>query len=371
MTVMKRRLIVALVGIGLTLVVAGAVPLLVSAQEATPEATVEVAVPEATEEAAPAARPVLPMEVMLDEKNSYCAICHLQPDRSVTLPDGSVKSLYANPLEIAASVHGVNSENPLGCLDCHGENAFPHSGPSPAGARPSTINAVEICTECHTNQHEVLQTGLHAEAIRAGNLEAAVCTDCHGAHDVRPALQARTLTASVCGECHTQTLVEWQASPHGDMGPLGCGSCHSPHTQVLRTGSNSTQLCINCHKVLPDQWVHAQHITVGSPVECADCHMYVPQTQTVASAPLGTGHTMEVTTIPCSSCHEERSLQAVASGQTGSSATATVTPASVEEVSTRGSETGITQLLQGLILGLGFGVTGAAVFLTRGNRRPY
>ena len=76
--------------------------------------------------------------------NSYCAICHSQPGRVMTLADGSVLNLYVPPALIADSAHGTNSSHPLGCIDCHGEDIFPHSGPSPAGVRAYRIETSQL-----------------------------------------------------------------------------------------------------------------------------------------------------------------------------------------------------------------------------------
>ena len=57
----------------------------------------------------------------------------------MTLADGSVLNLYVPPALIADSAHGTNSSQPLGCIDCHGEDIFPHSGQSPASARAYRI----------------------------------------------------------------------------------------------------------------------------------------------------------------------------------------------------------------------------------------
>jgi hypothetical protein len=394
--------IVSLVGVGLTLILAGVLPLVVSAQEATsPEATpeVETLATEAqtaetpSEAAVPAGAEVTPEPVYqvgdppeVTGSNSYCMICHNQPWHTVTLPDGSIQNLYVNPDTIAASVHGEDSESgTLGCIDCHGADSFPHDQPTPPDERSYTLGAVSMCVSCHADQVAELEMGLHEEAIRAGNRSAAVCTDCHGAHDVQPVVEEPDLIAGVCGDCHTSTLEEWRVSAHVDIGPLGCATCHSPHSQRLRAGNTPSELCINCHEDMPDIFTHVTH--VGSEmVNCTDCHMYTPtQPDTVAVAltvaTMPTGHTMRMDTTPCTTCHEQlvssgewdRLVAARPAAETAppdeSALTVDIAPgaelAAAEAVTAQSS---VVPLIQGLILGLGFGVTFAAVFITRGNR---
>jgi deoxycytidylate deaminase len=323
----------------------------------------------------------LPREITGD--NSYCLVCHNQPWRSVTFGDGAIQNLYVDPDTIAASVHGADSSGgTFGCIDCHGDDAFPHNNPTPADERAYTLYAVSLCASCHEDQVTELESGLHEEAILAGNHEAAVCTDCHSAHDVRPIVEEPDLIAGVCGDCHQTTLVEWQGSAHVDIEPLGCVTCHSQHTQRLRVGNTPDELCVNCHKpedVMPI-FVHEQHLTDTADVTCLDCHMYRGEHADGQAIPISTGarttgHSMLMDATPCNTCHEEL----VDSGEWAAliedrptvetpTEVALVPQTEVEAVAEAATEVSYVQLLQGLILGLGFGVTFAAVFIARGNR---
>lgn len=360
----RRSLIILCVGVGLTLMLAGLVPLAATAQESTP-------VPEATEASVydPSTPPITPTG-----NNSYCAVCHSQPLRAVALPDGFTLRLYVTPQMIADSVHG--GETPLGCVDCHGIDAFPHSGPTPSSHRQYTLDSVKMCVGCHVTEATDLQNGLHEQAILAGNTAAAVCTDCHGAHDVLPVNEQPEITAGICGTCHTDTLVQWQGSPHVNIGPLGCASCHSPHTQMIRAGDTPNGLCLNCHEeelVQIDLWVHTSHINPDSEVGCVDCHMHfdgtTPDAQTVSLNPLnGGGHTMSVVTVACTTCHENYVSVEVTPEAPQPPTTAVINEEGDAEPA-RGGTGEFVELLQGLILGLGFGATGAAIFVSRGNPR--
>lgn len=322
-------------------------------------------------------------------ENGYCTICHNQPLRTVRLGDGSSLNLYVNPDMVIGSVHGPSADQPgLGCLDCHGQDAFPHVGPPPADGRQYTLEMVSLCTGCHTTQAEDLQHGLHAQAIANGNLEAAVCTDCHGAHHIQSAENFPDLVAGVCGDCHEQTLAEWQISAHADIGPLGCASCHDYHAQTLRVGETSTELCMNCHEDnMPELHVHDAHLTGESPVDCVSCHMYredlteeEAQFVSILDAP-STGHSMLLDTTPCTTCHAELSESGewaqiiserynVETGEQVDAGAEGVEAAAIEEAHTEEDDDSIvnTSSLQGLLVGLGLGVTFAIVFVTRSMR---
>lgn len=379
----RRSLIVFFAGAGITLLIAGLLPFIALAQEGTAEPS-----PEATPEATPTGFYNLENAPVIEAtgNNSYCIVCHTQPLHTVTLQDGNILNLYVNPETIANSVHGVN--NPagrLGCVDCHGENSFPHSGATPTDHRAYTLRSVQFCINCHADEADALQHGLHEQAILRGNTQAAVCTDCHGAHNIQEVARFPELVAGVCGECHETTLAEWRSSLHVDIGPLDCATCHSPHSQQIRTGTNSNELCLNCHKEMPAIFSHNQHVVENSTVQCVNCHMFVApedSTQVVSNSPVplgATGHTMQVQTLACNTCHQDmvdsgKWAQIVGDIETVRAERDALQQRVSELETVQVSEgapqdTTFLQLVQGLILGIGFGITIAAVFIARGNRQ--
>lgn len=410
----NRSLRILCLGLGLTLLIVGLVPFAFAQDDPTEEPTVVVTEASAgVDEQATEPAPVETEEPVSDEElsttgetapqdepsvegmpeggptgdNSYCAICHNQPMRVVTLADGYALNLYVPPDALHNSVH-----RDLGCVDCHGEDAFPHNDPTPIDNRVYTIDSVTMCESCHEDASHDLSMGLHHQAIMEGNLEAAVCTDCHGAHDVQRVAREPQLVAGICGDCHVNTVSEWRVSPHVDIGPLGCATCHQPHRQTIRGEYTANELCINCHKAMPDQWIHSQHIGVAygeKEVGCVDCHMYVhptDNTQTVSLNPddLLSGHSMIVDTASCTTCHEQAGDLPVSQVEPP---TADVTVPEVREGGENASTlidsnvtdpdqelenaetTDLVPLIQGLLLGLGVGATFAAIFVARGNRR--
>lgn len=388
MTTARRQLIVFLTGAGLTMILAGLLPFIAAAQETTPEAT-------ATLEGEPPAEAtaqvydlenVVPVEPSGD--NSYCIVCHNQPLHTVTMQDGNILNLYVNPDIIANSVHGAGSETgTLGCIDCHGADSFPHNGPTPTDQRAYSLRSVSFCLGCHSDEVDALQNGLHEQAILAGDTTAAVCTDCHGAHDIQPVEEFPELVAGVCGDCHESTLGEWRASAHVDIGPLDCATCHSPHSQRLRVGETTDDLCMNCHKDMPEIFSHTQHTGSGdSTVACIDCHMIAPEpagadAQTVSDERMPyASHSMLVETFACNTCHEEMVVSGEWAQFIGDADILRAERAELQariadlessqaSVAAAGEASSYLQLIQGLILGIGFGITAAAVFIARGNRR--
>jgi predicted CXXCH cytochrome family protein len=191
--------------------------------------------------------------------DSYCLVCHAQPDQVYTLADGSTFDIAVDPQEIANSVHGTGSEvGPLGCEDCHGENIFPHTRPLPASNRGYTAQqSATICASCHEEQTAEMKDSVHLDALAAGNLSAATCVDCHGAHDVQPAGESPQDVAQTCGNCHAAVFEEFE---------------HSVHGEALFEGDPNVPTCTNCHGVHGIQNPTTAMFRNRSPALCADCH---------------------------------------------------------------------------------------------------
>lgn len=191
--------------------------------------------------------------------NAYCAVCHSQEGRTVELADGLILNLHVTPDMIANSVHGTsNPEGVLGCVDCHGADAFPHDDPLPESGRAFTIQMSQICTDCHVDQAQDNLDGVHAQGLANGNLRAAVCVDCHGAHDVQPIQDHPELAAQTCGTCHTSIFDEFKESIHGEA--------------LLVNGDTNAPTCTTCHGVHGINTPTTAQFRNRSPELCADCH---------------------------------------------------------------------------------------------------
>lgn len=260
---MRRHLINFCFGAGLTLMALGLWPLLrsnVSAQEPTESPTEALA----TQEAVPAQGADDASQAPSDHppisgNNAYCALCHAREDFTLELANGSVLDLHIDPQVLQDSVHGTsNPEGALGCVDCHGEEIFPHTAPPPTDSRQYTIDSTAICTQCHAEQAEKETDSVHAAGLAQGNLRAATCTDCHGAHDVQPIAGDDALAANTCGSCHTTVFDQYQVSIHGeallargDTNAPDCVDCHGVHgidnPTTAQARNRSPELCATCH----------------------------------------------------------------------------------------------------------------------------
>lgn len=163
------------------------------------------------------------------------------------------------------------------CTDCHGEHDIHQITDS--RSKVSRQHEVEVCMKCHLDSPEVqarmthsagfvagYENSIHGRALKEGNLEAAVCSDCHGGHDELKASAPNSKVnkfniTSTCGTCHASISEEFAASIHGQALLKGvndsptCTDCHGEHAILEPSRSESPvapqnvsrQVCAPCH----------------------------------------------------------------------------------------------------------------------------
>jgi hypothetical protein len=105
------------------------------------------------------------------------------------------------------------------------------------------------------------QTSVHGRAVAQGSKKAAVCTDCHDHHAVRPANDAlsgifKFNVARTCGKCHVAIASQYVESVHGKALARGnwnapvCTDCHGIHTisRAADQVQGPRSSCVRCHE---------------------------------------------------------------------------------------------------------------------------
>jgi predicted CXXCH cytochrome family protein len=239
---------------GLILFVSGIAMFTAAQEQPTAEATAapETAAPQTEQPAPPSGEGLVPSE-------SYCLLCHAQPDRVWTLPSGETLSLTVDPAVIHDSVHGLsNPEGPLSCIDCHTEQFFPHPEPTADNIREFQIERYATCRNCHEEQYTSSMDSVHGAAITAGHLDAATCVDCHGGHDIQEPDASRQQISLTCGKCHGAVFEQYQNSVHGSA--------------LFAESNPDVPTCIDCHGVHDITDPKTNLFRVRSPQLCATCH---------------------------------------------------------------------------------------------------
>jgi predicted CXXCH cytochrome family protein len=188
-----------------------------------------------------------------------CLSCHGNPDLSMVLPNGDKLSLYVSLDALNQSVHMPLG---IGCQSCHPNlTGYPHPAITYGSARELSRAFYETCQKCHSaNYDQTVDTlhNVHAQINAGGDLKTAICTDCHGVHDIRSIANDRVRISQTCGKCHTDIFAQYQASVHG--------------VALLQENNHDVPVCTDCHGVhsIPDPRL-AQFRT-ATPEMCAGCH---------------------------------------------------------------------------------------------------
>ena len=85
------------------------------------------------------------------------------------------------------SVHGkavaAGSEKAAVCTDCHGSHEI--LAATDEHSPIFRFNVPATCAKCHESVKQEFMQSIHGQAIARGNGQAPVCTDCHGIHSIK------------------------------------------------------------------------------------------------------------------------------------------------------------------------------------------
>lgn len=192
----------------------------------------------------------------MQETEKYCLSCHGNKNLSMTLPGGESLSLYIAQDDLHHSVH---SSVGIECEACHNNiTGYPHPENKFQTKRELSLAYYQTCEKCHSVNYAKAQDSMHAKAAAEGNLNAPVCTDCHGAHDVRPANEPRSLISETCNKCHSEIVETYRQSVHG--------------AALMADENPDVPVCTTCHGVHNIQDPRTSQFRVAEPELCAGCH---------------------------------------------------------------------------------------------------
>lgn len=249
--------------------------------------------------------------------DNFCAVCHSNTQ-----------------VELQASTHlreGVT------CTDCHGGD---QAAQSVAGAHSHNFRGsfdrkqiVELCSSCHSDnekmkpygipidQHALYLTSGHGKKLMQGDVRVAVCTDCHGVHQVLSAKDPKSPVfrqniPQTCGRCHQDAALmksynlspgivdDYQQSVHGkalfeqhSTQAPECTRCHGTHGAAPPGIGDVAKVCGQCHIRTLEAFRDSPHkaaMGTGTQSECASCH----SNHRIEHA----GH--ETWSSKCTNCHE-------------------------------------------------------------------
>jgi predicted CXXCH cytochrome family protein len=185
-----------------------------------------------------------------------CLACHDTPGLQTTLPSGEVLYLSVDSVTYLSSTHGRLG---YACVQCHTDiTSVPHDPIRAETRRDFALNLYTTCARCHEGMYQSTLDSVHQRELAAGNENAAVCTDCHGAHDIGPPSVPRSKIPRTCRNCHSEIYARYAESVHGEA--------------LIGEGNPDVPTCVDCHGVHELAGPSNSPFRLFSPQICAECH---------------------------------------------------------------------------------------------------
>ncbi|MEK6645691.1 MAG: cytochrome b/b6 domain-containing protein [Candidatus Firestonebacteria bacterium] len=248
------------------------------------------------------------------QENEECMVCHKDKESGAPLVNSNAfgKSIHGNNLCI--SCHSDIKElphneklKPVSCKDCHRIESEIYLNSDHGKAQLKGINEAATCKACHGSTHTILNSrnpkspvyhknipdtcthchgnsgkmekfhltqkepyksyrnSIHGQALKNGEMNAAVCTDCHGSHNIYGSSNSMSKIFHknipvTCSKCHENVFKVYERSIHGVVSKAGvkeapvCIDCHGEHTiRAVKDKESSvyigaiTKTCSGCH----------------------------------------------------------------------------------------------------------------------------
>ncbi len=191
-------------------------------------------------------------------KTDRCLACHGKPGLGTIRVNGVDKSLTIDQKAWHSSMHSR-----MDCTACHaGFQAREHTAEETQGwYRQAKLTA---CSDCHSSEFKMYDKSFHGNLVMSkGSTKAPACGDCHGSHGIidPTSTQFRESIPGVCGRCHGEKEDTYLDTYHGKSVRLGalsravCTDCHGYHEILPQSNPASTvskqnvvKTCGKCHE---------------------------------------------------------------------------------------------------------------------------
>jgi hypothetical protein len=175
---------------------------------------------------------------------------------------------------------------------------------------PSREQSVGVCGSCHadpermrpynlpTDQYAKYWTSVHGQQLAtAADTRVAICTDCHGSHDIKKASDPTAAVyppnvPTLCASCHadadrmepygipTDQFAIYEQSVHGqallvdgDVRAPSCASCHGSHDAKPPRATEVVEVCGKCHTATQELYLQSRHAELQQAApKCWTCH---------------------------------------------------------------------------------------------------
>ncbi len=178
------------------------------------------------------------------------------------------------------SVHGrlsaSGNERAAVCSDCHGNHDI--RPPSDPTSPVFHSNIPKTCSNCHVGEAAIFNNSIHGKSLAEGNIHAPVCTDCHGVHIIKAANDKASMVSPknqgdmACAQCHNNVKMTQEFGIPGGRTDSYNASYHGMAEAV---GSNKVASCSSCHgthNILPASDPQSTINSANLVRTCGQCH---------------------------------------------------------------------------------------------------
>jgi cytochrome b subunit of formate dehydrogenase len=188
--------------------------------------------------------------------------------------DTQAFTAYQGSVHGRAVANGV--EKAAVCTDCHGAHDILSAGDSKSSI--FKLNVPATCGKCHGPVEQEFDQSIHGQAIARGEWQAPVCTDCHGIHSIKShtdptsSVFAQNLAQNTCGRCHEGVRL---SEEFGFSGSRVSTYLASYHGLAAQRGSTIVANCASCHgvhNILPSSDPRSRINPANLVKTCGQCH---------------------------------------------------------------------------------------------------
>jgi cytochrome b subunit of formate dehydrogenase len=195
------------------------------------------------------------------------------------------------------SVHGraveKGSTQAAVCTDCHGthEILLANNPKSPI----YKFNVPATCGKCHSAVSSTFMQSIHGQGIARGNGLAPVCTDCHGIHSIKSPVNAsaavseKNVSRDICARCHEGVRLSQEFGVPGNRVTSYLDSYHGLAAEGGSVVAANCSSCHGVHNILPSSDPHSTVNKANLDATCGQCHKGVTQKFTLTPVHLGDG----------------------------------------------------------------------------------
>jgi len=206
----------------------------------------------------------------------FCATCHTDERIMAKFnhPKSSAVTTYEHSVHGLAWARGATNHVAV-CTDCHGVHDIYETG-NPA-AKLFWRNIPATCGQCHGEIRTTFDRSIHGLAVKQNHREAPVCSDCHNEHNIAAVKLAESSVSTAhiqetCGQCHKAERITARYGMQTNVFETYVESYHGLASGIGGVSAANCASCHGFHDILPSKDPASSVNTANLPKTCGKCH---------------------------------------------------------------------------------------------------